>query len=187
MEGLSEEALKALQETLGLTEQELEDLARAVKELKSLENALGTVQLAKSLNSMDKLDGEACKGLGALKEYEELYKRILAAAGTQEQGPGMRGSGVGEGGKAPESPTDTASKSELSRSALTAGKMLMEWKVRGLSQPGESKEDFSHLLKDVRQGVSEAILQEQVPQNYHETIKRYFGSIGEEVGKSSGK
>ena len=88
---------------------------------------------------------------------------------------------MGRGGQAPEDDTlETEYKSELSRSAMTAGKMLMQWKTKGLGRRGRAREDFLRSVREVKQGVSEAIRREQVPPGYHDAIRKYFDSIKEE-------
>ena len=90
----------------------------------------------------------------------------------------MVGPGVGEGGKAPEKPDAKSDfKTERSRSAHTAGKILLQWKVKEMGDPGSVKENYQTQIEAIKRGVSEAILQEQVPPGYHDTIKRYFDSL----------
>ncbi len=92
----------------------------------------------------------------------------------------MGGPGIGRGGKAPEKPEEkTDFKTERSRSAYTAGKILLQWKTKEMSDAGSVKGDYRAKLDAVKQGVSEAILQEQVPPGYHDAIKRYFDSLKE--------
>ncbi len=92
----------------------------------------------------------------------------------------MVGPGIGEGGKAPEKDDEkTDFQSERSRSAFKAGKILLQWKTRELSDPGAAREAYEQQVEAVKQGVSEAILQEQVPPGYHEGIRRYFDALGE--------
>ena len=129
-----------------------------------------------------------------LKELERLAKRLaettdpeerarlmrllaqLAGAGLKPgSGLGMKGPGKGEGGQAPEKEdADTGFTPEQARSALTAGKMLLKWKERGLSDPGKAREEYLRNVEKIKQGVSEAILHEQIPPGYHEAIKKYF-------------
>ena len=42
---------------------------------------------------------------------------------------------------------------------------------------GTRAEDFRNTVREVKQGVSEAIQQEQVPPGYHEAIKKYFDTL----------
>jgi len=66
---------------------------------------------------------------------------------------------------------------EQSKSAVTAGKILMSVKTQGLSDRGDAKKEYRTLIQKVKQGSSEAILQEQVPPGYHEGIKSYFNNL----------
>jgi hypothetical protein len=92
----------------------------------------------------------------------------------------MGGPGIGEGGEAPEKPEEvTKFKSERSRSAYKAGKVLLQWKTRGVADPGAVRENYQRQVQAVKQGVSEAILQEQVPPGYHDAIQKYFDSLRE--------
>ena len=92
----------------------------------------------------------------------------------------MRGPGHGEGGKAPEDDTVVnAFVSEQSRSAMTAGKILLQWKTQGPTEPGRAEVDYKHQVGEIRKGLSEAILKEQVPPGYHDAIRQYFDDIGE--------
>jgi hypothetical protein len=71
----------------------------------------------------------------------------------------------------------TGFKTEQSKSAVTAGKVLLSMQTKGLSDTGEAEENYATSINQVKQGVSEAILQEQVPPGYHEEIKKYFDTL----------
>ncbi len=197
MAGISGPGLEALAESLDLTELELSSLAESLEGLQSLEDALEALQLAKLLNEWEGLDGEMCKSCEGIADYAALYAKLMegrcgscgcllgeggvcSGCGGRGMGLGMRGAGIGVGGLAPEdTEAETAFKTEKSRSALTAGKILLSLKTRGLSDPGQARVDYEQHVDEVKQGVSEAILHEQVPPAYHEAIQDYFDSIGE--------
>jgi tetratricopeptide (TPR) repeat protein len=175
---LSKEAMEAMRQSLNLTEQELEALSQSLADLKDLEDALRSLQMAKQLNARGELDGESagqCEGIG---DYADLYERMLAGRGKGGTGPGMRGPGTGAGGVAPENEKlDSDFKTEKSRGRLAGGKLLLEWKTNEVSQPGEAQVRYEESLQAVKQGVSEAILLEQIPAGYHDGIQRYFDSL----------
>ena len=99
---------------------------------------------------------------------------LMLATGTG----GTGGEGQGKGGKPPEDPNaKSAFKSEKSKSALHAGKTLMQWKTQEVAEPGKAKIDYKGAMDKVKQGASEAILQEQIPPGYHEAIKKYFDIV----------
>jgi len=178
MQGLSREALEGMAESLGLGQQELQRLAQRARELASLEDALEAAQLAKGANAGKPLDGEGCKGCSSMADYASLYRSLMAGKGGKGRGEGMKGPGQGEGGNAPEDPDqDTAFKNETSRSALSAGRMLMKWKVKGPAEKGEASLDYAKSLDRVKQSVSEALIKEQVPPAYHDSVKKYFDTL----------
>jgi hypothetical protein len=173
---LMEEALESLRESMELSELELEEIAQSAEDMKILEEALKTIQMAKKLNEQEKLDGEACQKCKSLKDYEELYAQLLAELGGE--GDGLGGPGRGRGGKAPEDDSvDSGFQSEYARSQVQAGKVLLSLKTQGEGEKGDVVKDYRTLLNQVKQGVSEAIVSEQVPPGYHDGIKKYFDSL----------
>lgn len=184
MDGLQTESLEAMNKSLDLTKLELKEIAQSAKDLQALEEALKVVQMAKRLNEQEKLDGERGEGLFTLEDYEELYKEMMAQMGEmgdgdgEGDGDGLGGEGIGRGGKAPEDDAaKTGFKTEQSKSAVTVGKVLLSLKTKGLSDRGDAKKDYAGLVKSVKQGVSEAILQEQIPPGYVEGIQNYFDTL----------
>ncbi|OGV75028.1 MAG: hypothetical protein A3K19_14815 [Lentisphaerae bacterium RIFOXYB12_FULL_65_16] len=186
---LSQQAMDALQDSLDLAGAEMDTLAHSLGDLASMEEALNALQMAKQLNELGQLDGQGMAGCQSMADYAKLYEELMAknckACGgkgcgkCRGKGQGTGGEGIGEGGRPPEDDSQvTAFQSEKSKSALRAGKTLMEWKTKELSQPGQAVVDYREQLREVKQGVSEAILQEQVPPGYHAAIQSYFDSVG---------
>jgi hypothetical protein len=191
---LSKDALAAAMESLELSEMEMEQLGQAAQDLKALEDALKTLQLAKRLNDKDKLDGRDTQGMKGMSDYEKFYKEMLAKMGGECQGEGkcpgcpqcqgkgngngLGGQGIGKGGEAPEDNSiKNDFKTEQSLSAVKAGKVLLSMKAQGLGEKGVVAQDYRGLIQQVRQGVSEAIEQEQIPPGYHDGIKSYFDTL----------
>ncbi|MBA3313729.1 MAG: hypothetical protein H0T47_10635 [Planctomycetaceae bacterium] len=174
---MSKEALESMKESLELSKMELQEMAQSARDLKELEKALETLQMAKKAAEKSELDGQECEDCVSLEDYQEYYKELVAQFG-EGNGEGMGDRGIGEGGVAPE---DDAAKSgfktEQSKSAVTAGKVLLSLQTKGLSDTGEAEENYAKSIGEVKQGVSEAILQEQVPPGYHEEIKKYFDTL----------
>ena len=201
------EAMEAVQQQMQLSEKQLEQLAQSVRDQKSLEEALQAIQNAKQANSKDDFDPQECKTCQNMSEYAELFKKLGGgeqmadgsgdpdgSAENEKQGQGdgqgegekqsdkqgnggTGGQGQGRGGKPPEVDQKTAFKTERSKSALHAGKTLMQWKTQEEADKGESKLDYKKAVDAVKQGVSEAILSEQIPPGYHEAIKKYFDQV----------
>jgi chemotaxis protein histidine kinase CheA len=200
LDELSSEAMEGAMESLELAEMELEQLEQAAKDLKKLDEALKALQMAKRLNDRDKLDGKDCQSCKSMSDYAKLYKELLAQCegqcqgagkcpgcgqcsgkgkkGGRGDGSGMGGAGTGEGNIAPEDDSiSTTFETELAKSAVTAGKVLMSMKSKGPGERGQANIDFQNLIQQVQQGAAEALLQEQVPPGYHDGIKSYFDAL----------
>lgn len=179
---LTQEALESAMQSLELSQAELKELEQAVKDMKELEQALKTIQQAKKVNEGEKLDGEKTGDCKTLADYESLYAKILAESGEggeeEKEGEGMGQRGFGKGGEAPEDDSvETGFKTEQSKSAVVAGKMLLSMQQKGEAEKGEVVRDYKQLLQTVRQGAMEALNTEQIPPGYHEGIKGYFDAL----------
>jgi hypothetical protein len=127
--------------------------------------ASGEPQQCAHCNGTGQCNGQPCAVCGGAGQ--------LKAAGTGAFG----GQGIGQGGKAPEDPsTQTAFQTELSRGALGAGRMLMLTNGKGVAEGGEPQRAYE-ALQQVKQGATEAILQERVPPGYHSGIRKYFDEL----------
>ena len=179
LEQLSKSALEAAQDSLNLSQEELEKLAQSLKDLENLEEALKNLQMAKRLADAKCLDGEACKNCQGMGDYAALYAALLEKKNIV--GPGMGpGGNPGAGGKAPEDDTLKADfKPEKEQTKFAGGKTLLQWKTNEVGETGARAEDYREAIRDVKQRVSEAILTEQVPPGYHPAIQKYFDSLPE--------
>ena len=171
---LSGESMKGMSDSLKLTQAELQQLAKAMADIKNIEDALKALQLAKTLHNLKPLDGQNFMQLGDLAAYaafcEGQCKSLCAGMGMNAgYGYGPRPYG-----------DDTAAsgfKPEKSASLLQPGRMLMEWKTREVSEAGPAREEYLRALQDVRQQASEAVVQEQIPPGYQTSIKQYFDTL----------
>lgn len=193
------EAIDAALDSLDLAEEELAELAEALESMKEMEKALEALQHAKKVNDFEKLDGEQCKGCKSMGEYRDLLKKLgkecsgqgegegegMAGKGKGKgkkpgsgNGPGLGGEGIGEGGIAPEDDSvETDFQAEQVKSAVTAGKMILNLKTKGKGKKNDATQEYSTLVNNVKQGAQEAIMQEQVPPGYHDAIKSYFDTL----------
>jgi len=106
--------------------------------------------------------------------------------GQQGNGNGKAGQnpGIGNGGTVGEDDTAKSDfKKEKDKVQLGAGKLLMEWKEEGVGETGQKASDYQQAVRAVKQGVSEAIRNEQVPPGYHSTIQKYFDRLPEKSAK----
>ena len=210
MEGLSSEALEALDQTMELSQMELESMAQTLRDLKRLEQAMDSLQLAKQLNQQQPLDGQMGRECKSIGDYAKLYQQMMAQQGSmcaacQGQGEncqicngtgikgngtglGMGDSGRGRGNVAPEDPTTkTDFRPDKSTSKMRQGKILLKWKTEVEAPDGEARIEYNEALRQVEQDYSEAIVQQQVPPGLHKPIKRYFDSYLETLETDKAK
>jgi len=190
---LAAEALEGAMESMELARMELQQIAQSARDLKELEKALEAIQRAKKLNQdgeqdeLDDLGDEA-----TLEDYAEFYAELMAAMGQGEgdgegegNGDGTGGRGMGRGGDPGEDDdADTGFKKETSKSSITAGKVLLSMKVKGVSEAGDTKQQYQQLIRNVREGLSEAIELEEIPPGYVPGIKKYFNTLDESESDS---
>jgi hypothetical protein len=171
---LSGESLKGASDSMKLTADELKELAKAMADMKNLEEALKALQLAKALHGMKPLDGQDYAKFGDLAAYASFCQ-----GECEGLVPGM---GLGEGkglGPRPHGDDSLASNFQPGKapSPLQPGRMLMEWKTREVSEAGPAREEYLRAVQDVRQQASEAVVEEQIPPGYQAAIKKYFDTL----------
>ncbi len=184
-ESAGNDAMSSVSNSMQLGERELERLEEMINDMKALESAARAAQLAKMLNELEKIKNASGQGFEDMMDYQKFYEDLMKQAQGEGEGeggmpgegkPGDPGKGGGFPGENENAKTDF--KDELSRSKLQAGKTLMEWKERQVTESGAVKEEYLETIKEVKQGVSEAIVKEQVPPGYHDAIKNYFSTLG---------
>jgi hypothetical protein len=129
-----------------------------------------------------------------LGDYANIFNKMMQEGGQGQGEPGEgaggmgQNKGIGQGGSVELNETiKTDFKTEQAKSIMQAGKIIMQWKSRGVSEAGQAREDFQKAVEEVKQNLSEAILQEQVPPAYHEAIRKYFDNIEKSVEKPNEK
>jgi len=169
------EAMQSAAESMKLAEKELEQVAQSVKDLKELEKGLTALQMAKKLNSDEQLDGKKVEGAQSMDEYMAMFEQM-----TKGKNPNQANEGEGDGSTRDENDASKSKfKTEMSKSHITKGKVLLTLKTKGMGEHVDVKEQYRAAVRDVKSGISEAILQEEIPPGYHEGIKGYFETLDE--------
>jgi hypothetical protein len=170
-----QEAMKAASDSMKLAEKELEQVAQSAKDLKELEKGLEALQMAKKLNNSEQLDGAKAEGLQSMDEYMAMFEKMM-----KDRNPNQASEGEGDGSTRDEKDSAKSKfKTETSKSHITKGKVLLTLKTKGMGEHVDFKEQYRAAVRDVKAGISEAILQEEIPPGYHEGIKDYFESLDE--------
>jgi hypothetical protein len=179
---LSQEALRDAANSLELGKKELDQVAQSMKDGKTLEEALKSVQDAKKLAEAGKMDGSEAQDAQTLAAYQALYQEKVAQLGGRPGQDNSTDYGAGPESRHDGQPPDdnlphSGFKSEKSLSALKDGKLLLEWKTNDVGQVGERADQFRDAVRAVQQGATEALQAEQVPPGYHDTVRKYFDTM----------
>ena len=174
---LSEQARQALEESLKLSQKELQELARAAGDMKQLEEALKTLQQAEKLNQQGQMDGEECEGCQSLADYAEKFRKKMGGMGQNGQAERSEpGAMMSEDDSDPEGYKD-----EKSRAQIQAGKVLMSIKTKeAATQKDFDPEDlrkYDNTVQQLKAGVDAAIEAEEIPPGYVDSIRQYFDKI----------
>ena len=131
-----------------------------------------------------------------MEELMEMYAEMLAELGYDaemlaQNGLSRDGDNVEERDFAAmdhDDSVETDFKDETSKSAIKKGKILLSLKTKGVTEGDEDEIELEYntIVSDLKQSVSEAIDQEQIPPGYHDSIKGYFDSL-DKTGSDAGK
>jgi hypothetical protein len=177
--GVDSETLKACENAMKLGGKEMDSLNAMLNDLKDLDSAAQTLQLAKLLNDLNGMKSCGSCSCGSLGAYAQAYAEMLRRSGCEGgdgigPGAGTKGSGGFNGADSKEK---SAIRNELSKSSIEKGRMLLDWKTKGVGQTGELRGEYLETVREVKGGVGEAIVKERVPPGYHDAVKNYFGTL----------
>jgi myosin heavy subunit len=193
---LTKDAMEALKDALELSEQEMEQVAQAAKDMKKLEDAMETLAKAQELNQNKQLDGSRCEGCESMEDYAELYAQMMGEGAGDGEGEKDRNDGgdggVGKGGATPEDDSDPEGyKTEKEKPQIQAGKILLSIKTKEYAEeldfdPDKMRE-YQKSISSLKASVQSAIDAEEIPPGYVESIKGYFDKIEEVDPKRKAK
>ncbi len=169
--GMKQGDLKKAADALGMSQQEMQSLAKQMQELQTLDEAMANLQDAKNgMNGEgenmvgDRLDGTNGLGMGNGR--------------NRGNGNGM-GRGRGQGDR-PEAAEDTASYNTKVKQQITKGKAIFE----GFAPPkgvtkGESLIEVQETMEAANVAAEDAMTNQKIPNSIRKHIKGYFDQIKE--------
>lgn len=196
---------KALEEARNLTAEQKQGLmnqasalAKAAESRKNASAAAASNNLSalgESLSAAEMMKGE----LSALRAAQGEIKDQLAKLGSgmcqnpglnlkafQQQGGNSRNQGLGSGAEeSREAPFKTTEKKAIGRQQ--DGPIIGTMLVQGDQVRGESTQQFGAAVKAASERASEAIETKQIPREYHEAVKRYFGGLEKKAAAPPGE
>ncbi len=169
--GQAQEALKRgdtkqAAESLGMTQQQLAQMAKQMEEMEALDSAMANVMDCKNGMNEDGMNqlGDVMNGMG----------------GMEGMRPGM-GNGLGRGrgqGDRPEAPDQTATYSTKVQQQIRKGKAVLQ----GFTQPsktvkGQSVIDIQGEMQAATASAADALSNQKIPKNVEKHIRAYYDQI----------
>jgi hypothetical protein len=153
-------------QAMGMTQQQLSDMAKQLDEMQSLDSALADVQEAK--NGMS---GDGMNQLG-----DDLNSLGLNFSMRRGQGNGMN-RGRGEGDR-PEAQDETALYTSKVQQQLKKGKAVaLGFTTPGKTVKGESKIDIQGEIEAARGEAASALSNQKIPRNLEKHIRAYYDQL----------
>jgi hypothetical protein len=165
-EALEKGNLKKAAETLGVTQQQVAEMARNLQELEALDGAMADLQDAKNGLTGDGMNqlGEALDGLGRM-------------GGNRRNGQNGMGRGRGAGDR-PEAPDNTATYTTQVKQQLQKGKAIATGTAPSNSPvKGQSVIDIQGEIETASGNAADALTNQKVPRNIEKHIRGYFDQI----------
>ncbi|MGZ3379164.1 MAG: hypothetical protein ACXVBB_02745, partial [Isosphaeraceae bacterium] len=157
---------KQAAEALGMTQQQLAQMAKQLEEMEALDSAMADVMDAKNGMSEDGMNqlGQMMNGMGSM----DSMRRGMG------QGLG-RGRGLGD---RPEAPDETATYSTKVQQQVRKGKAVLQ----GFTQPsktvkGESVIDIQGEMEAASASAADALSNQKIPKNVEKHIRAYYDQI----------
>ena len=169
--GQAQEALKKgdtkqAAESLGMTQQQLAQMAKELEEMKALDGAMADIQSAK--NGMNENDmNQLGQMMDGMSNMGDLFRR----------GDGGGGRGRGQGDR-PEAPDETATYSTKVQQQVRKGKAVLQ----GFTQPsktikGHSVIDIQGEMEAATASAADALSNQKIPKNVEKHIRAYYDQI----------
>jgi hypothetical protein len=168
--GQAQEALKKgdtkeAAESLGMTQQQLAQMAKQLEEMEALDSAMADIQDAK--------DG--------MNDSMNQLGRMLEGMGNMDSMRRGMGNGLGRGrgmGDRPEAPDETATYSTRVQQQIRKGKAVLQ----GFTQPsktikGQSVIDIQGELEAATASAADALSNQRIPKNVEKHVRDYYDQL----------
>ncbi|HKM55108.1 MAG TPA: hypothetical protein VJY33_16985 [Isosphaeraceae bacterium] len=165
-ESLQKGNAKQAAESLGVTQQQLAQMAKQLEEMESLDRAMADVVDCKNGLSEDGLN-QLGDSLGGMNNVEGMH---------QGMGDGL-GRGRGQGDR-PEAPDETATYSTKVQQQIRKGKAVHQ----GFTQPsktvkGQSTIDIQGEIEAATGSAADALSNQRIPKNVEKHVRAYYDQI----------
>jgi hypothetical protein len=174
-EGLQQEGMEGMEQMAA----ELSEMEMLQSDMDSLDAALdeAKTQLAKLGSCLGGKEGEGeCEGEG-MGSWRE--------GSSRNRGNGSGGPGKGNGASPDAEPTDFTIEKKKADGKTGTGPIIGSRLVQGSQVKGESRAEFAEAVEASEKEAAEALVNMQVPKEYEDAVKTYFGTLKAKVNKDA--
>lgn len=186
-QGISQEGLQ--QDGMEGMEDLSKDLNESEMMQEDMKNLDAAMEEAKSqLAQMGECLGGECDGSGKGQGKGSGTGGWKPGESAGKKGSGSGGPGQSSGGASPEAQAaDFEYKKEKANTQTQGGPIIGSRLVYGGQLKGESTAEFATTVEASAKEASEAMDSMQIPREYHDAVKHYFGRMQEKVKKEPAK
>ncbi|MDX2036417.1 MAG: hypothetical protein SFX72_07180 [Isosphaeraceae bacterium] len=177
-ESLSKGDMQKAADALGMSEQQLQEMAEKLQEMESLDEALADLQEAKN--------GMTGEGDGEMEgnQFGKGMGRFGRNGRNSNNGQGL-GRGRGEGDR-PEAPDDTAAFDTKVKQQYTKGKAVIEGSGPPSAQmKGKSLVGIQDEIETAAGAAADALTNQKVPRSFENHIRGYFDRLNDKGSPAS--
>lgn len=183
------------QQAAGQMQQQMNELEQLKQEMQLAEGAKSECQgkMQSMCKGGDKEGEGQCNGSksgegNGNNQSEGSGNKQWSPSWSQCQGNGRGGGGLGQGGSASTESADFKTSVSKNIGLKGDGPIVSSRMVEGDSIKGESKAEFTSVATKAEQGATEAMEQNQIPREFHDAVKNYFGNLkgGGKAAKDAG-
>lgn len=171
----------------------LQDLAQQLGEMDKMSSQMNQADSAMAeakaqMEALAKLCESNCNGMGECEGGSGEGKIGSWKSGWSEQaGTGSGGPGRGQGSRRDEAKADFTMKIEKQKSKTQAGPVIASEILEAEEQQrGESTQTADTAVALAEQNMSEALENNQIPREFHDAVKHYFGRLKSKTKAGSG-
>ena len=173
--GGQQQGEQQMSEGAGQAGEMLSEMEQMAQEAQAMEAAMS--ECKSQMAGLCKNPGEG--ELGQSEQSGEWRDGDSSQFGKGSGGPGRSGGGRGGDSMA----TDFRTEKRKADVATGKGPIISSRLVYGEQVKGESLAQFSDAVESGEKAATDAIESKQIPREYHDAVKHYFGTLGKKTGR----
>jgi len=175
----SNQRMGQMAQALGQAAQQLQQGGQGAQALGELGGQLNALEMMEA--ELEALKAAENFAWGKIDELSQCLGggqgSVFHLWGRRKSSKGLGAGAGGAPGQGPESRVETDARKARAPSEYTGGPIIGSAVVQGEAVRGESRAQFAEIVESGGQAAADAIESKQVPREYHDALKHYFGRL----------